>query len=103
MSKKSELKRSRKKQQRNRWMSVLLGLGGLVLLVIAALSLNRGGAATAEIEVSGQPSLKVDQEVVDLGDVKINRLVEANFNVTNVGDEPLRFEKEPYVEVVEGC
>jgi hypothetical protein len=102
MSQKTESKR-RKRRQRNRWIPVLLGLSGLALLVVAALSLRGGGRQTAEIEVSGAPALRVDKEVIDFGDVKINQPVEATFTITNAGDQPLQFEEQPYIELVEGC
>lgn len=104
MTLKQDPKKFRKKRKKNNWAPLLLGLGGLVLVVVAALALTRGNSEPeAEIEVNGSPSLRVDQEAVDLGDVRLNQLAEASFTITNVGDQPLRFEEEPYIEVVEGC
>ncbi len=57
----------------------------------------------ATIEVTGAPSLKVDQEEIDLGDMKFNQVADVSFQLTNVGDQTLRFTKDPYIEVVEGC
>jgi hypothetical protein len=102
MSQKYESKRNKKRRQKNRWIAILLGLGGLALLVLAALSF-RGGEPKAAIEVTGAPSIKVDKEQVDLGDVKLDLPVQVTFKVTNVGDQTLRFEEQPYIEVVEGC
>jgi len=76
-------------------------VGGALLLFLAALSAL--GGRKAAIEVTGQPRLKVDQEVVDLGEIKLGRTVEAAFVLTNVGDQPLRVTEPPYAEVVEGC
>lgn len=82
---------------------------GLVLIVLALLM---GGAAllfTPEQtpfvpEVLGGPRVAVAQEVVDFGDVPVNKYVQAVFRVRNVGDQPLRiFDQEPPLEVVEGC
>jgi hypothetical protein len=53
--------------------------------------------------VSGAPSLKIDKEFVDFGDVRYERPVGASFQLTNVGDRPLKFSRAPYIEVVEGC
>jgi len=80
-----------------------LGLG--VLLVITAIvSLLRGpGTGRATIEVTGQPRLRVDRQLVDLGAVRLGQTVEASFTLTNVGDQPLRLTQAPYIEVVEGC
>lgn len=54
-------------------------------------------------EVSGAPSLKPDKEVIDFGDVKLGEWVSASFEITNIGDERLRFLQKPYIEVREGC
>ena len=104
MSQKFESKRSKERKQRNRLVPVLLGLGGLALLTLAVLALRGNGSGTkAALEVNGAPSIKVDKEKVDLGDVKLNQPVEVTFQVTNVGDQPLRFEEQPYIDVLEGC
>ncbi len=85
----------------------LLVIAGGVLVLGAALLLvwqNLGGAAPgAPLEVQGAPRLKVDREVVDFGDVPLGEWVTAEFQLTNVGDQPLRFSERPYVELVEGC
>lgn len=104
MSQKYESKRRKKRRQRNRWIAVLLSLGGLALLMLAALALRGNGSGTkAAIEVNGAPSVKVDKEQIDLGDVKLGRTVEVTFKITNVGDQTLRFNEQPFIEVVEGC
>lgn len=54
-------------------------------------------------EVNGAPSLKADQEWIDFGDVRAGEWVSASFMLTNVGNEPLRFSEEPYIEVRQGC
>jgi hypothetical protein len=96
--------RRMKRKQHNRWMPVLLGLGGLALLVLAFLAFQGGNSGTkAATEVNGAPNLKVDKEQVDLGDVRLGKTVEVTFQLTNVGDQALRFNEQPYIEVVEGC
>ena len=57
----------------------------------------------AAIEVHGAASLKVDKEQVDLGDVQLGQTVKVSFQLTNVGDQPLKLSEKPYVELVEGC
>ena len=74
-----------------------------MLIIAVVASRGSSGGAKAAIEVNGSPSMKVDKEQVDLGDVKLGQTVEVTFQVTNVGDQPLRFEEQPYIEVVEGC
>lgn len=77
-----------------RWQPLLLALGGLALILAAWF---------ASQQERGAPSLQVDQQEINLGDVKVDQVVQASFTLTNVGDAPLRFTKAPYIEVVEGC
>jgi hypothetical protein len=96
-------KRRRRKTQSSFFLVAAIAAGALLLL-LAALSLRGGsGERKAAIEVTGQSRLKVDREVVDLGEVALGRPVEAAFILTNVGDQPLRVTEPPYAEVVEGC
>jgi cell division septal protein FtsQ len=96
--------RQRKKRQRNILIAVLAG--GLLLItsgIFIAINMRENKADPALIEVSGQPSLKVDQELIDYGDVKLNTNLTFALQLTNVGDQPLRISETPYVEVLEGC
>lgn len=78
--------------------------GGALLALVAAVSVLGGSSGRrAAIEVNGQPRLKVDREVVELGDIPLGQAVEAAFVLTNVGDQSLRLTQAPYIEVVEGC
>jgi len=63
---------------------------GLVLLGGAIWALF-GQSPQAAIEVTGRPSLKVNRETIDLGNQKLDNTVQAAFELTNVGDQPLRF------------
>ncbi len=96
--------RGRKKRQRNT-LTILIA-GGL-LLITAGIFIAQGAqenrADPTLIEVSGQPSLKVDQELIDYSDVKLNTNLTFALQLTNVGDQPLKISEEPYVEVIEGC
>ncbi len=85
--------------------SVLLVMGGLVLLGVAAYFVFGNGATSpaAAVEVKGSPRLKVDQDKIDMGDIKLGQTVETRFKLTNVGDQPLRFSEKPYIEIIEGC
>jgi len=53
--------------------------------------------------VQGQSSIRVDQQEINFGDVKLNVQQTFTITVTNVGDQPLRFAQAPHIEVVEGC
>lgn len=94
---------SKRKRQSTKWMPVLLATGGVLMVLLAFFALRDKPSPGAAIEVSGAPSLKVDREKVDLGDVKLNQPVQVSFQLTNVGDQALRFSQDPYIEVVEGC
>jgi hypothetical protein len=81
-----------------------LSLAGLVLVLIAGWALWSSNAQTkANVEVKGAPRLKVDQEKIDHGDLKLGNQVHDAIRVTNIGDRPLLFSEAPYIEVKEGC
>ncbi len=86
------------------WLPIALIVGGVVVLfgVLAALALGGRGGKVA-VQVSGRPSIQVDQQKVDLGNVALGRAVDVRFKVSNVGDQTLWFTENPYVEVKEGC
>ncbi len=100
-SKNKKYRKHRKRQ--SFWPLVLLISGGLLLVIVAVNALNKPSQPKAAVEVKGSPSLKVDKEKVDLGNIKLGQTVEVKFQVMNVGDQTLRFSKAPYVEVAEGC
>lgn len=99
---KRHLARKRRRAQRT-WL--FLALGGVFLIGASFLLIrgNQNSQPLAAIEVNGAPSLIADQEQVDLGEVKLGQTVKVSFRLTNVGDQPLRFSEQPYIEVVEGC
>jgi len=96
--------RRRKKRQRN--ILIVLVPGGL-LLVAGGIAMAKNAwnnkADPALVEVSGQPSLRVDKELIDYGDVKLETNLTFALNLTNASDEPLKISDDPYVEVMEGC
>jgi len=103
MSKKVKRFGHKSKSTQYPWLFPLIvgmALVGLAFLVLRGKPVAQPLAA---VEVHGAARLKVDQEQIDMGDVKLGRMVEASFLLTNVGDQPLRFTKPPYIEVVEGC
>ncbi len=101
-SKKAQRLKQSRRQKRLASLALVLG-GGLLFGLALWAFLWKDAAQKAAIEVNGAPSLKVDREQVDLGNVKLGKTVSVAFTITNVGDQPLRFAKRPYVEVVEGC
>jgi hypothetical protein len=93
----------RRKRAQRTWLFLILGG---VVLIGAALLVFRGRTPSqplAAVSVNGSPSLRVDKDKVDLGDVQLGQTVQVSFQLTNVGSQPLRFAQAPYVEVVEGC
>ena len=103
MSQTKNRRQARRQRKQAPWPLLLLVGGGLLLVMGAIFALNRPSQPKAPIEVTGAPSLKVDQEEVNLGDVKLGRTVEVSFQLTNVGDQTLRFSEAPYIEIKEGC
>ncbi len=95
--------RNHRQRAHTPWLAITI-LAGLILLGLTTFLSWRGQSRPgAAIEVSGRPSLKVSQETIDLGNVRLGQTVQASFELTNVGDRPLRFAEAPYIEVVEGC
>ncbi len=83
------------------WAMIVAGVALIAFVVIDTAS--RNSTPPPAPRVAGAPALQVDKEKVDFGDVALGQSVEAKFEVTNVGDQPLRFTQKPYVEVIEGC
>ena len=76
---------------------ILVGLG-ILLAIVGAFFAMRSGS-----QVLGNPSLAVDREQIDFGDVKLNQTVTATFTLTNTGTGTLKFTRQPEIEVREGC
>lgn len=96
----------RRHKERQRKILITMLAGGLLLIISGVFftkSALENRADLSLIEVSGQPSLQVDQELIDYGDVKLNTNLQFKLALTNVGDQPLRMSETPYIEVVEGC
>lgn len=103
MSHNKSQKHTQHRQQKSPWSLIMLVAGGLLLIFGAVFAFNQSSKAKATIEVTGSPSLRVNKEKVDLGNVKLGQTVQVSFELTNMGDLPLRFNQVPYVEVKEGC
>jgi hypothetical protein len=70
----------------------------LVLIVAAALIFLFQKDGTG-----GRPSLVVEEQTIEYGDVKLDTELTFEIKVTNKGDAVLRFKEQPYIEVLEGC
>lgn len=96
--------RAAKRKKANRKAPLLIIVGGVILLLLTAFfALRSKPASNYKAEVNSTPAIRVDKENVDLGTIKLGQTVQVAFDVTNVGDKPLRFTEAPYVEVKEGC
>jgi len=101
----SKKKASSSSKKASSYTPIVIVVGGVLLLAVALFALWKAEQPSADVsvEVSGRPSLKVDREKVELGDVKVGEIVSVSFQLANVGDKPLSFTSKPYIEVVEGC
>ena len=74
-----------------------------LLLVLASLATFQLIQPGSVFKHSGSPSLTVDIEEINLGDIPVGQSVQAVFQLTNTGAQPLKFSKTPYIQVREGC
>ena len=102
MSKKLRRKRQQRKKQQKLFWVISAGVL-LVASVVFVLVQNANRINPELIEVKGHPAVKVDQELIDYGYVRLNTNLTFEIKVTNIGDQTLRFSETPYVEVLEGC
>jgi hypothetical protein len=91
-------KKHKRQKQRKSFPWPLVAIGGVLLIIAAFFLANRGGG-----DSGGTPSIAVDQQKIDYGDVKFGVNKTFTIKVTNTGDGTLRFKEEPYIEVLEGC
>ncbi len=84
------------------WLLFIIG-AGILLVAVAVIGGARAASPAAAPLVTSGPALQVYKEKVDLGTVALGNTIEVKFDVANVGDQPLIFTKEPYLEVVKGC
>jgi len=91
-------KKHKRQKQRKSFPWPLLAIGGVLLIIASFFFANQGGG-----DGGGTPSIVVDQQKIDYGDVKFGVNKTFAIKVTNTGDGTLRFKEEPYIEVLEGC
>jgi hypothetical protein len=95
MAKKNHKYRKQNQSKKFPWLVTVLGSGLLLLAAILFARNNGTGGGTA--------SVAVDQDKIDYGYVKFGETRQFAIKVTNTGDGALRFEEQPYIEVLEGC
>ncbi|MBM4424690.1 MAG: DUF1573 domain-containing protein [Chloroflexi bacterium] len=107
MSQKKSKRDELRQQHATNQLPILLIAGGVLLVGIVAFAVWQAAGGNSgpkvPVEVNGVPSIKIDKEKVDLGDVPLGQTVEVAFNISNVGNRQLRFTETPYIELVEGC
>ena len=90
-------KHKRQKQKKKNFPWYLLALGGLLVIIAGFLFTRQNG------DGGGTPSIAVDQQRIDYGDVKFGVNKSFTIQITNTGNGTLRFREDPYIEIVEGC
>ena len=90
-------KKHKRQKQKQKFPWIFLALGGVFVALAVFLFARQGG------DGGGTPSITVDQQKIDYGDVKFGVNKTFAIKVTNTGDGTLRFKEDPYIEVVEGC
>jgi hypothetical protein len=90
-------KKHKRQKQKQKFPWAIAAIGGVLLLFAAFLFARQNG------DGGGTPSIAVDQQKIDYGDVKFGVNKTFAIKVTNTGDGKLRFKEEPYIEVLEGC
>jgi hypothetical protein len=87
----------------------LLGGAGLLAIMAAVILLTRPGsngqtpAAEAGDQAGAGPRLALDREEIDFGQVPVDQMVQAEFTISNNGDQALQILEQPVVQVKEGC
>ena len=91
-------KKNRRHKQKKSFPWPFVAIGGVLLIMAAFFFANQGGG-----DGGGTPSIAVDQQKIDYGDVKFGVNKTFAIKVKNTGDGTLRFKEDPYIEVLEGC
>lgn len=81
--------------------------GALLLIVTGAVWLATSGLGSSSTgsptQIASRPALAVDRESIDFGKVPLDVPVEATFQLSNIGDQPLQILNQPVAEVKQGC
>ncbi len=100
---KHDEKKKKSTRKINPLLLAFMMIGVSVLAVVLVKETHDSAAYKAIVKVRGAPSLQADQDLVDLGNVKLGQTVNVQFGLTNIGDKTLEFSKAPYTEVAQGC
>ncbi len=97
----TKTKYRRAKSKSNHLPLILMVVGAVAVFIALIFAFSQPQATTDT--PGGTPKLKADKELVDLGDQTLGNPVKVTFQLSNTGDSTVRFSKDPYVEVKEGC
>ena len=90
-------KKHRRRKQKQKFPWILLVVGGVFVALAVFLFARQGSSG------DDTPSIAVDQQKIDYGDVKFDVSKSFAIKVTNTGDGTLRLKEKPYIQVLEGC
>ena len=93
-------KKHRRQIHKRNFAWPVIALGAILLIAAVFLFANRSGSGG---DSGGTPVIAVDQQKIDFGYVQFGNDKSFKITVTNTGNGVLRFKKNPYVEVLEGC
>jgi hypothetical protein len=91
-----------RRSRANLLISAAVGLA-ILTSVFTWIVLPTEGTTGEAPKFRGGARLAVDTDLIDFGALPYNQMVEARFQLKNVGDHPLQLPASPPVEVVEGC
>lgn len=94
-------KQKAKKMNDSRMPSWVFLVGAIVLLVLAGAGMWM--LLTPQTQSGVGPQLAVNQERIELGKQPFEKMVRAEFLVTNVGDRALTLDASAPVRALEGC
>jgi hypothetical protein len=91
-------RKHRRPNQKKNLPLLVIGLGAILMIAAVFLFTNQGGG-----DGGGTPAISVDPQKIDYGYVQFGNDKSFKIKVTNTGTGSLRFQKNPFVEVLEGC
>jgi hypothetical protein len=99
------MRKNRQKQRRGLSLFPILAIvvGVLGIVVIGFGVWNAVDKTSAPTSGKAGPRLAVNQERVELGNQPFDKMVRAQFEVKNTGDQLLTLDASAPVRVVEGC
>jgi hypothetical protein len=88
-------------QQKEKSFPVWIFAGAFLLILAAVIFWSVQSGETGEGKLG--PRLSLNTERIDLGKQPFDKVVRAEFMVTNTGDRSLTLDASPPIRVVEGC